>query len=136
MPYYGSHAAANIFRTEDATRLTRYPPQQLDSLFFVVLHNHISLKYVSLGMVKVYQVPGAGLTRVFTIYLILLDWTGLTRVFAFYLILLDWKPHTMVNIIMKPTNSPAQGQPNKRRKSFKVAVGSIFSHKYYFGCWD
>ena len=33
------------------------------------------------------------------------------RVFAIYQILLGWKN---INIIMKPTNSPTQGQPNPR----------------------
>ena len=31
-----------------------------------------------------------------------------------------------VNIIMKPTNSPSQGQPNPRKSRLKVAFGPLF----------
>ena len=31
-----------------------------------------------------------------------------------------------MNIVMKPTNSPTQGQPNPRKNSLKVAFGPLF----------
>ena len=34
--------------------------------------------------------------------------------------------HSKVNIIMKPTNSPTQGQPNPRKTGSKVEFGSHF----------
>ena len=38
-----------------------------------------------------------------------------------------------INIIMKPTNSPTQGQPNPRKIRFiKVAFWATFSHSKYF----
>ena len=50
------------------------------------------------------------------------------RVFAIYQILLGWKilrsMYFEVNI-MKPTNSPTQGQPNPRKISLKVAFGPL-----------
>ena len=40
-------------------------------------------------------------------------------------------------MIMKPTNSPAQGQPNRQKNSLKVAFWAAFSHsKYFFVGWD
>ena len=39
-----------------------------------------------------------------------------------------------VNIIMKPTNSPTQGQPNPKKIRLKVAFGPLFpTAKYFFG---
>ena len=51
------------------------------------------------------------------------------RVFAIYQILLGWKAFIKYSrgIIMKPTNSPTQGQPNLRKNRLKVAIGSLFS---------
>ena len=36
------------------------------------------------------------------------------------------------NIIMKPTNSPTQGQPHPRKIRLKVAFGPLFSHSKQF----
>ena len=40
-------------------------------------------------------------------------------------IVLGWKRK---NIIMKPKNSPTQGQPNPKKIGAKVAFGPLFSH--------
>ena len=42
-----------------------------------------------------------------------------------------------VNIVMKPTRSPTQGQPNTRKIRLKVALRQLFSHsKRFFVSWD
>ena len=33
-----------------------------------------------------------------------------------------------INVIMKPTNSPTQGQPNPRKNRLEVAFGPLFPH--------
>ena len=59
--------------------------------------------------------------------------TGCLRLFT----KLCWAGNN-VNIIMKPFNSPTQGQPNPRKNRLKVAIGAAtFSHsKYFFVGWD
>ena len=42
--------------------------------------------------------------------------------------MLGWKTH---NNIMKPTNSPTQGQPNPRKIRLKVALGPLFPTANY-----
>ena len=37
-----------------------------------------------------------------------------------------------INIVMKPTNSPTQGQPNPRIIRLKQAFGPLFFHSKYF----
>ena len=40
-------------------------------------------------------------------------------------------------MIVKPTNSPTQGQSNPRKIRFKVTFGATFSHsKYFFVGWE
>ena len=65
------------------------------------------------------------------------------RVFAIYQILLGWKQY--MNIIMKPSNFPTQGQPNPRKIMLKVVLGPLFPtaniffvccSKYFFVCWN
>ena len=46
------------------------------------------------------------------------------RAFAIYTELCWVGNH--INIIMKPTNSPTQGQPNPRKIRLKVAFGPLF----------
>ena len=42
-----------------------------------------------------------------------------------------------INIVMKPTNSPTQGQPNPRKMKSKVAIGPLLSTaNIYFEGWD
>ena len=40
--------------------------------------------------------------------------------------------HSKVNIIMKPTNSPTQGQPNPTKIRLKVAFGPLFPTEMTF----
>ena len=56
-------------------------------------------------------------------------------VFAIYQTVLGWK--TCINNIMKPTNSPTQGQPNPIIMRSKVALRPLFptSNKFWVG-WD
>ena len=57
------------------------------------------------------------------------------RVFAINQVLLGWK--TWMIIIMKPTNTPTQGQPNPRKIWFKVEFGPLFpTAKHFFVGWD
>ena len=37
-----------------------------------------------------------------------------------------------INIVVKPTNAPTQGQPNPRKIRLKVAFWATFSHSKYF----
>ena len=39
-----------------------------------------------------------------------------------------------INITMKPTNSPTQGQPNPRKNRLKVAFGTLFPTANNFSC--
>ena len=41
-----------------------------------------------------------------------------------------------INIVMKPTNSPTQGQPNPRKIRLKVALGLLFPTVFFFVGWD
>ena len=42
-----------------------------------------------------------------------------------------------INIVIKPTISPTQGQPNPRKNRWKVAFWATFAHsKYFFVGWD
>ena len=53
-----------------------------------------------------------------------------SRVFAIYKLCWVGKH---INVIIKPTNSPTQGQPNPR----KIGIWGTFSHsKYFFVGWD
>ena len=49
---------------------------------------------------------------------------GIKKLFAIYIILHRVGKH--INITMKPTNSPTQGQPNTRKPRLKVALGPRF----------
>ena len=42
------------------------------------------------------------------------------------------RPVTHINIIMKPTNPPTQGQPNPRKIGLKVAFGPLFPTEINF----
>ena len=56
------------------------------------------------------------------------------RVSAVYQIMKGWKTY---KYIMKPANSPTQGQPNPRKNRLKAAFGPLFSHsKQFFVGWD
>ena len=46
-----------------------------------------------------------------------------------------WWVGKHVNIIMKPTNSPTQGQPNPKKNRLKVAFGPFFPTAKYFFLW-
>ena len=50
------------------------------------------------------------------------------RVSAIYQILLGWKQH---EIVMKPSNSPTQGQPNQRKIKLKEAFGPLFPTAFF-----
>ena len=42
-----------------------------------------------------------------------------------------------INVIMKPTDSPTQGQPNPRKVRLKSVIWATFSQsKYFFVGWD
>ena len=52
-------------------------------------------------------------------------------VFAIYHTTLCWVAKH-INIIMKPSNSPTQGQPNPRKKRLNLACGPLFPTAIFF----
>ena len=81
--------------------------------------------------VAFYERAGYGKVRrcrvlhVLPVYFVLIECLRFTK------ILLSWKTY-LVSMIMKPTNSPTQGQPNPRKNRFKVAFWTTFSQQIFF----